>query len=122
MRDDKEVMENPYLQSPDLQCGGLFWAAGHSPNHAALATRKTCQNDEFPDSFAPLTTLQASHISPRRSSGYRAILLALLAVEPLIAQLPLMTRTLPGPGPSFLARHDELMGDRGPLYMAETPN
>jgi hypothetical protein len=59
MRDDKEVMENPYLQSPDIQRlgGGLFWAAGHSPNHAALATRKTCQNDEFHDSFAPLTTL-----------------------------------------------------------------
>jgi hypothetical protein len=54
MRDDKAVMENPYLQSRKL---GLFWAAGHSPNHAALATRKTCQNDEFRDSFAPLTTL-----------------------------------------------------------------
>jgi hypothetical protein len=58
MRDDEEVMENPYLQSPDFKAWvGLFWAAGHSPNHAALATRKTCQNDEFPDSFAPLTTL-----------------------------------------------------------------
>jgi hypothetical protein len=58
MRDDEEVMENPYLQSPDLQgLGWPVWAAGHSPNHAALATRKTCQNDEFLDSFAPLTTL-----------------------------------------------------------------
>jgi hypothetical protein len=101
---------------------GVFWAAGHSPNHAALATRKTCQNDEFPDSFAPLTTLWASHISPRRCSGYRAILLALLAVEPLIAQLPLMTRTLPGSGPWFLPRHDELIKRSGATLKAETPN
>src|SRR3954447_16252501 len=101
---------------------GLFWAAGHSPNHAALATRKTCQNDEFLDSFAPLTTLWASHISPRRSNGYRVISLALLAVEPLIAQLPLMTRTLRGPGLSFLARHDELIKRSGAALMAETPN
>jgi hypothetical protein len=80
---------------------GLFGAAGHSPNHAALATRKTCQNDEIPDSFAPLTSLYASHISPRRSSGYRVILLALLAVEPRIAELPLMMRKLPRIGTSF---------------------
>jgi hypothetical protein len=80
---------------------GLLGAAGHSPNRAALATRKTCQNDEFPDSLAPLTTLWASHISPRRSNGYRAILPALLAVEPRIAELPLMMRKLPESGPRF---------------------
>jgi hypothetical protein len=73
-------------------------AAGHSPNHAALATRKTCQNHEFADSFAPLTSLEASHISPQRSSGYRAILLALLAVEPWIAEFPLIWPTLPDRG------------------------
>jgi hypothetical protein len=60
---------------------GLFGAAGHSPNHAALATRKTRQKDEILDSFAPLTTLGASHISPRRSNGYRVILLALLPLN-----------------------------------------
>jgi hypothetical protein len=65
MGDDEEVMENPYLQSRVV--AGLFWAAGHSPNHAALATRKTCQNDEILDSFAPLTTPWSGHISPRRS-------------------------------------------------------
>jgi len=27
----------------------MFGAAGHSPNHSALATRKLCQNDEFSD-------------------------------------------------------------------------
>jgi hypothetical protein len=41
-------MENPYLLKM-----GLFGAAGHSPNHVALATRKVCQNDEILDSFAP---------------------------------------------------------------------
>jgi hypothetical protein len=51
-------MENPYQR-------WLFGAAGHSPNHAALATRKTCQNDEILDSFAPLTSLWLSHISAK---------------------------------------------------------
>src|SRR5215218_924751 len=37
------VMENPCLEE------GAAKAAGHSPNHAALATRKVCQNDEFLD-------------------------------------------------------------------------
>jgi hypothetical protein len=50
-------MENPY---PKMQL--LFGAAGHSPNRAALATRKVCQNDEILDRFAPLTRLRASHI------------------------------------------------------------
>jgi hypothetical protein len=113
-------MENPYLQSRVV--AGLFWAAGHSPNHAALATRKTCQNDEILDSFAPLTTLRVSHISPRRSDGYGAILLALLAVEPRIAKLPLMMRMLPGFGTFVLMRHDELIGNRRPRMMAATPN
>jgi hypothetical protein len=45
-------MENPYLLKM-----GLFGAAGHSPNHVTLATRKVCQNDEILDSFAPLTSL-----------------------------------------------------------------
>jgi hypothetical protein len=44
---------------------GLFGAAGHSPNHAALATRKVCQNDEILDSLAPLTRLWPSHISAK---------------------------------------------------------
>jgi hypothetical protein len=51
-------MENPY------QTTGRSGAAGHSPNHVALATRKTCQNDEILDGFAPLTRLWPSHISP----------------------------------------------------------
>jgi hypothetical protein len=38
-------MENP------LSKMGLLGAAGHSPNHAALATRKTCQNDEILDAL-----------------------------------------------------------------------
>jgi hypothetical protein len=50
-------MENPYTKM------GLFGAPGHSPNRAALATRKTCQNDEILDSFAPLTSFRPSHIS-----------------------------------------------------------
>jgi hypothetical protein len=53
-------MENPYLLKM-----GLFGAAGHSPNHVTLATRKVCQNDEILDSFAPLTSLWPSHISPK---------------------------------------------------------
>jgi hypothetical protein len=50
------------------------------------------------------------------------ILLALLAVEPLIAQLLLMMRTRPGFGILVLTRHDELMGKSGATLMAETPN
>jgi hypothetical protein len=75
-----------------IKAGWTGWlrAAGHSPNHPALATRKTCQNHEFADSFAPLTTLKAGHICPQRCSGYRAISLALLAVEPWIADFPLI--------------------------------
>src|SRR3954449_1066620 len=71
---------------------------GHSPNHAALETRKTCQNDEFPDIFAPLTSCWLSHICPRRCDGYRAISLALLDVGPRIVELPLIWRTLPDRG------------------------
>src|ERR1700704_4676085 len=41
---NEEVMENPYLLKM-----GLFGAAGHSPNHVTLATRKVCQNDEILD-------------------------------------------------------------------------
>src|SRR5207248_10716120 len=52
------IMENPY---PKMGC----LAAGHSPNHVALATRKGCQNHEILDSFAPLTTLWPSHISAK---------------------------------------------------------
>jgi hypothetical protein len=110
MRDDNVAMENPYLQSRRT---GWFRAAGHSPNHAALATRKTCQNHEFADSFAPLTSLEASHISPQRSSGYRVILLALLAVEPRIAEIPLMMRKTSPDRDLVLTRHDELIGIRG---------
>jgi hypothetical protein len=48
-------MENPYLQSRVAVWGAkavrarLFEAAGHSPNHVTLATRKVCQNDEILD-------------------------------------------------------------------------
>jgi hypothetical protein len=56
-------MENPYLLHM-----GLFGAAGHSPNHVTLATRKVCQNDEFLDRPAPLTRLWASHISAKPKS------------------------------------------------------
>src|ERR1700694_10126 len=45
---NEEVMENPYLLKM-----GLFGAAGHSPNHVALATRKVCQNDEILDRGVP---------------------------------------------------------------------
>jgi hypothetical protein len=41
-------MENPYLLKM-----GLFGAAGHSPNHVTLATRKVCQNDEILDRGVP---------------------------------------------------------------------
>jgi hypothetical protein len=41
-------MDNPYLQS-QLACLGQGYsdAARHSPNQAALATRKVCQNHEI---------------------------------------------------------------------------
>jgi hypothetical protein len=64
---------------------GMCEAAGHSPNHRALATRKVCQNDEFLDIYPALTSLQPSHISPLRVSGDSAYFAALLAVEPWIA-------------------------------------
>jgi hypothetical protein len=63
MRDDKEVMENPYLKAVvQAVLGG-----GTLAQSCRLGNAKTCQNDEILDSFAPLTTLWASHISPRRS-------------------------------------------------------
>jgi hypothetical protein len=44
---------------------GLFEAAGHSPNRVALATRKTCQNDEILDSFAtPIRPFRAVDKAP----------------------------------------------------------
>jgi len=117
--DDNLVMENPCFSSLAGRAG--LRAAGHSPNHAALATRKTCQNHEFTDSFAPLTSLWASHICPQRSSGYRVISLALLAVEPRIAEFPLIAeRFRIGAGAAM--RHDELIGNRKPPIMAETPD
>jgi hypothetical protein len=42
-------MENPYIQSHMAVAAGLSGAARHSPNRAALATRKVCQNDEIPE-------------------------------------------------------------------------
>jgi hypothetical protein len=42
-----------------------FWDGGHSLNHAALATRKLCQNHEFPDRQA--ATISAAGASDRRS-------------------------------------------------------
>jgi hypothetical protein len=111
--DGSAVMENPSSCRRD--------AAGHSPNHAALATRKTCQNDEFPDIFVPLTSVKASHISPRRCDGYRAISLALLAVEPRIVESHSLGERF-RIGACATARHDELIGNREPPIMAETPN
>src|SRR6266545_5673423 len=69
---NEEVMENPYLLKM-----GLFGAAGHSPNHVTLATRKVCQNDEILDRFAPLTSLWPSHISPVWADGDGGYLTAL---------------------------------------------
>jgi hypothetical protein len=40
-------MENPYLQSHMAVAAGLSGTARHSPNRAALATRKVCQNHEI---------------------------------------------------------------------------
>src|SRR6478752_2132410 len=40
------VMQNPYQDREVCE------AAGHSPNHRGLATRKVCQNDEFLDIWA----------------------------------------------------------------------
>src|ERR1700692_4840817 len=75
---------------------GLFGAAGHSPNQGALATRKVCQNDEFLDTFAPLTSLRPGHICPKpKSMAIALISLAFLAVEPWIAEFPLIWRTHP---------------------------
>jgi hypothetical protein len=72
-------MENPYQKI------GLLGAAGQSPNHAALATRKVCQNDEILDSFAPLTSLWPSHISAKPGRWRWRAFGCVLAVEPWIA-------------------------------------
>src|SRR6267154_188235 len=53
-----EVMQNPCLEE-----GKVLRRRGHSPNHLALATRKVCQNDEFLDILAALTSHRPSHIS-----------------------------------------------------------
>jgi hypothetical protein len=77
---------------------GAAKAAGHSPNHAALATRKVCQNDEFLDIWAALTRPGPSHISAGSYGGDSAYFAALFAVEPRIAEFPLIRRMTPGPG------------------------
>ena len=65
---------------------GTLEAAGHSPNHAGLATRKVCQNDEFLDILRqPLTTPWPSHISAGPLDGDSAYFAAFFAVEPWIA-------------------------------------
>jgi hypothetical protein len=100
-------MENPYLKD------GAVGAAGHSPNRVALATRKTCQNDEILERFAPLTSLWPSHISAKSKPVAMArISLAFLAVEPWIAEFPLIWLRPPGPGACAAMRHDQLPGTR----------
>jgi hypothetical protein len=100
----------------------LFGAAGHSPNQGTLATRKVCQNDEFLDTFAPLTRLGPGHISAGPKSVAMALIsLAFLAVEPWIAEFPLIWRTHPDRA-SGAMRHDELMGKRVENVMAALPN
>jgi hypothetical protein len=61
----------------------LFGAAGHSLNHASLATRKVRQNDEILESLAPLTSLWPSHISAKPKSMAMGIFGCFLAIEPL---------------------------------------
>src|SRR6266404_533090 len=77
-----EVMQNPCLED------GILKAAGHSPNHGALATRKVCQNDEFPDRPAPQIGA-TSHVDKPLTQPYlcaivsTAIALVLLRFWPL---------------------------------------
>jgi hypothetical protein len=103
--------------------GGLFGAAGHSPNRVALATRKVCQNDEILDSFTPLTRLWRSHISAQpKSMAIARFWAAFLAVEPRIAQFPLIWRIPLEIGAGAAMRHDELIGRLMEYVMAATPN
>jgi hypothetical protein len=101
---------------------GLFGAAGHSPNHVALATRKVCQNDEILDRFAPLTSLWPSHISAKPKSMAMAYLAAFLAIEPWIVEFPLIWRMPLRIGAVAAVRHDELMGNLVDRFMAVTPH
>jgi hypothetical protein len=110
-------MENPYLSKM-----GLFGAAGHSPNHVVLATRKVCQNDEILDRLAALTSLWHSHISPRLGQWRWRAFGCVLAIEPRIAQFPLIGRMRPGSGPGAAMRHDELIGTSVDHFTAATPN
>jgi hypothetical protein len=110
-------MENPYLLKM-----GLFGAAGHSPNHVALATRKVCQNDEFLDGLAPLTRLWPSHISAKPKSMARARIW--LRFWPLNHGLrnshSFGGRSRVGAG--AVMRHDELIVNLVDHFMAATPN
>src|SRR5450631_3301684 len=58
---NEQVMENPYLLKM-----GLFGAAGHSPNHVTLATRKVCQNDEILDRECPVSEVRDLFAAPLR--------------------------------------------------------
>jgi hypothetical protein len=63
-------------------------AAGHSPNRGALATRKTCQNDEFPDIRRGLKVLLGHvDIAPARPYLCRNVSAAMAFI--LLAFLPL---------------------------------
>jgi hypothetical protein len=86
---------------------GLFEAAGHSPNHVALATRKVCQNDEILDSFAtPFRPFRAVDKAPTQpylcpTGQWRWRLFGgALVVEPWIAEFPLIWRMFPDRGGS----------------------
>jgi hypothetical protein len=53
-------------------------AAGHSPNHLMMATRKLCQNHEYLDRFDPLTSPKPSHISENRATSHIIVAFGLL--------------------------------------------
>jgi hypothetical protein len=109
-------MENPYHLKM-----GLFGAAGHSPNHVALATRKVCQNDEFRDRSTPLTSLCPSHISAKPKS---------MAIARFWRFWPLNPGLLnshsfggyPRIGTGAAMRHDELIGKLVDHFTAATPH
>jgi hypothetical protein len=68
-------------------------AAGHSPNRRGLATRKTCQNDEFPD-MQRADRVRLGHVDIALARPYlcrnvsAAIAFILLAFLPLNLGLP----------------------------------
>jgi hypothetical protein len=108
------------MENPSLFGMGPIWRGGHSPNRLPLATRKSGEIMNSTIAFAPVPAILGGvdkaladpYLCGIVSMAIALYLLTFLAVEPRIADFPLIWRTLPDRG-FAVARHGELIGNQG---------